>query len=106
MVPILLVVLSFVLTTPLAAEQQFAAAREQMVSELQAMAKTAQSREIDPAVLAAMREVPRHELVPEAVRHSAYANHPLPIGYEQSISQPYIVALMTTLAMPAKHHVV
>ena len=52
----------------------------------------------DPAVLAAMRTVPRHELVPAAVREEAYADHPLPIGYDQTISQPYIVALMTDLA--------
>ena len=52
----------------------------------------------NPAVLAAMRVVPRHELVPAAVREDAYADHPLPIGFEQTISQPYIVALMTDLA--------
>ncbi len=52
----------------------------------------------NPAVLAAMRVVPRHELVPLAVREDAYADHPLPIGFEQTISQPYIVALMTDLA--------
>jgi protein-L-isoaspartate(D-aspartate) O-methyltransferase len=52
----------------------------------------------DQAVLAAMRAVPRHELVPAAVREEAYADHPLPIGHDQTISQPYIVALMTDLA--------
>ena len=52
----------------------------------------------NPAVLAAMRAVPRHELVPAAVRDDAYGDHPLPIGFEQTISQPYIVALMTDLA--------
>ena len=49
----------------------------------------------DAKVLAAMRKVPRHELVPVSVRGSAYADHPLPIGHEQTISQPYIVAFMT-----------
>lgn len=49
----------------------------------------------DPRVLAAMREVPRHEFVPEPWRHLAYSDRPLPIGYEQTISQPYIVALMS-----------
>jgi protein-L-isoaspartate(D-aspartate) O-methyltransferase len=49
----------------------------------------------DPAVIAAMRNVPRHEFVPEEYLAQAYANHPLPIGYGQTISQPYIVALMT-----------
>ena len=42
-----------------------------------------------------MRKVPRHQLVPPEVRDSAYRDHPLPIGYGQTISQPYIVALMT-----------
>jgi len=52
----------------------------------------------DPALLAAMRKVPRHELVPAAVQGDAYADHALPIGFDQTISQPYIVALMTSLA--------
>jgi len=49
----------------------------------------------DGRVLAAMREVPRHELVPANVRAMAYWDTPLPIGLEQTISQPYIVAYMT-----------
>ncbi len=49
----------------------------------------------DPRVLAAMRDVPRHEFVPEEWAHLAYSDRPLPIGYEQTISQPYIVALMS-----------
>jgi protein-L-isoaspartate(D-aspartate) O-methyltransferase len=49
----------------------------------------------DPAVLAAMETVPRHEFVPAGYLSLAYENHPLPIGYGQTISQPYIVALMT-----------
>ncbi|HUS63828.1 MAG TPA: protein-L-isoaspartate(D-aspartate) O-methyltransferase [Kofleriaceae bacterium] len=56
----------------------------------------------DPGVLAAMRAVPRHELVPDAVRELAYEDHPLPIGWNQTISQPYIVALMTELANVAR----
>ncbi len=51
----------------------------------------------DSATLAAMRTVPRHEFVPEDRRHQAYADRPLPIGYNQTISQPYIVAYMTEL---------
>ena len=51
----------------------------------------------DQDVLAAMERVPRHEFVPEDLRRQAYADHPLPIGYGQTISQPYIVALMTEL---------
>ena len=49
----------------------------------------------DPAVIEAMRIVPRHEFVPSEYLDLAYANQPLPIGYGQTISQPYIVALMT-----------
>lgn len=49
----------------------------------------------DPAVLAAMEAVPRHRFVPEEWQDLAYRDHPLPIGYGQTISQPYIVALMT-----------
>jgi protein-L-isoaspartate(D-aspartate) O-methyltransferase len=51
----------------------------------------------DPAVLAAMRSVPRHLFVPEDVREAAYHDTPLPIGESQTISQPYIVALMSEL---------
>lgn len=51
----------------------------------------------DEAVLDAMAKVPRHAFVPEAIRDFAYINRPLPIGYEQTISQPVIVASMTDL---------
>ncbi|HEV2079457.1 MAG TPA: protein-L-isoaspartate(D-aspartate) O-methyltransferase [Allosphingosinicella sp.] len=73
--------------------------RELMVLTIENMAATAGTRHnrIDAKVLAAMRRVPRHLLVPEEVRDQAYRNTPLPIGYEQTISQPYIVALMTDL---------
>jgi protein-L-isoaspartate(D-aspartate) O-methyltransferase len=49
----------------------------------------------DPAVLAAMRTVPRHEFIPEPERSRAYVDHPVPIGSDQTISQPYMVAVMT-----------
>jgi protein-L-isoaspartate(D-aspartate) O-methyltransferase len=49
----------------------------------------------DPRVLEAMRKVQRHLFVDEALRDQAYSDHPLPIGDKQTISQPYIVALMT-----------
>jgi protein-L-isoaspartate(D-aspartate) O-methyltransferase len=51
----------------------------------------------DRRVLDAMRKVPRHLFVDEALRERAYGDHPLPIGEQQTISQPYIVALMTAL---------
>ncbi len=55
----------------------------------------------DPQVLAAMNELPRHLFVPEAMRQHAYEDAALPIGYGQSISQPYIVARMSELLEPA-----
>lgn len=54
----------------------------------------------DPRVLAAMRSVPRHRFVPEALRSEAYSDRPLPIGEGQTISQPTIVAMMTHLLEP------
>ncbi|MGH9840877.1 MAG: protein-L-isoaspartate(D-aspartate) O-methyltransferase [Blastocatellia bacterium] len=50
------------------------------------------------AVLAAMKKAPRHRFVPESYRHLAYADHPLPIGQDQTISQPFIVAYMSEAA--------
>ena len=52
---------------------------------------------LDERVMRAMGKVPRHEFVPIEVQAYAYANRPLPIGYEKTISQPFIVALMTDL---------
>ncbi len=52
----------------------------------------------DESVLAAMRRVPRHEFVPGAMRDQAYQDSPLSIGFGQTISQPYVVALMTQLS--------
>lgn len=52
---------------------------------------------MDERALAAMERVPRHFFVPERVRHMAYEDMPLPIGQDQTISQPYIVALMVSL---------
>jgi protein-L-isoaspartate(D-aspartate) O-methyltransferase len=51
-----------------------------------------------------MNSTPRHEFVPSHLQDSAYENRPLPIGYGQTISQPYIVALMTDLLKPQKSH--
>jgi len=59
----------------------------------------------DENVLRAMRNVPRHLFVSEKRRGSAYGDFPLSIGYGQTISQPYIVALMTELLKPGKDHI-
>ncbi len=56
----------------------------------------------NPEVLRVMRETPRHLFVPEALRSFAYLDQPLPIGSGQTISQPYIVAVMTELLQPDK----
>ena len=55
---------------------------------------------VDARVLAAMRKVPRERFVPENLRDRSYGDHPLPIGYDQTISQPYIVAFMTEQLRP------
>ena len=60
--------------------------------------------EIDPKVMDAIGRVLRHEFVPPELAGSAYENRPLRIGYGQTISQPYIVALMTHLIAPETHH--
>jgi protein-L-isoaspartate(D-aspartate) O-methyltransferase len=70
----------------------FARARELMIQK-QIIARGVR----DPRVLAAMREVPRHLFVDPAYENQAYEDHPIPIGQGQTISQPYIVALMTEL---------
>ncbi|MGQ9606857.1 MAG: protein-L-isoaspartate(D-aspartate) O-methyltransferase [Thermogutta sp.] len=76
-------------------DDEFLAARRRMVEEQLA------ARDIhDPRVLDAMLRVPRHRFVPEALAAEAYDDHPLSIGHGQTISQPYIVALMTQLAAP------
>jgi protein-L-isoaspartate(D-aspartate) O-methyltransferase len=68
-----------------------------MVSEQIADSPDGRRRVDDAAVRAALCAVPRHAFVPENVRSQAYADSPLPIGHGQTISQPYIVALMTDL---------
>jgi protein-L-isoaspartate(D-aspartate) O-methyltransferase len=73
-------------------ESEFARARQRMVQQ------QLEVRDIrDARVLNAMRKVPRHQFVPRESRQHAYADAPLPIGHSQTISQPYIVALMTQL---------
>ena len=60
----------------------------------------------DPRVLDALRAVPRHRFVPDDLRHAAYDDGPLPIGHGQTISQPYIVAVMTEQLAPEPDDVV
>jgi len=88
---IILAVLAGLLITPqLRAADIFQEQRRTMV------VRDIQGRGVqDRQVLAAMGKVPRHLLVDERQRHDAYADHPLPIGEGQTISQPYVVAIMT-----------
>jgi protein-L-isoaspartate(D-aspartate) O-methyltransferase len=87
---------------PARAEANDVAARHEMVRvvELEVMMLSAETGigELDPRVLDAMREVPRHAFVPEALRAYAYGNHPLPVSPEQNIAAPVLAALMTHLA--------
>lgn len=75
--------------------------RQAMVEKVAAMARTlgvGTGREtVDPRVLGVLGRLPRHEFVPLPLRARAYENRPLPIGHGQTISQPYIVAVMTDL---------
>lgn len=80
---------------------QYAEQRERLLDEIKAdFAMTGVEtgkRELSVAVYQAVAKVPRHEFVPAQQRSRAYLNRPLPIGYGQTVSQPYIVALMTEL---------
>jgi protein-L-isoaspartate(D-aspartate) O-methyltransferase len=90
-----------------AAADREADARLDMVRTIEVIARQssggATATTLDAGVLEAMRRVPRHAFVPASQRELAYTNRPLPIGYGQTISQPYIVALMTDLLRLAQH---
>jgi protein-L-isoaspartate(D-aspartate) O-methyltransferase len=101
--------LALLLAAETPAQDRWAEQRAQLVSELRAYARDAgdvAEGGFAPEVLRAIAMVPRHEFVPEGERSRAYLNQPLPIGHGQTISQPYIVALMTHLMQPARDHVV
>jgi protein-L-isoaspartate(D-aspartate) O-methyltransferase len=82
----------------------YAQARQQLVEAIEQDALDTSlyldKEALDPRVMAAIARVPRHEFVPTAQRPYAYDNRPLPIGHGQTISQPYIVALMSDLIKP------
>jgi len=89
------------------AQNDRAAERRRMIDEIEALSRlvAGETRRsaLDPRVLAAMAKVPRHEFVLPMQRHAAYRNRPLSIGSGQTISQPYIVALMTDLLALKPH---
>jgi protein-L-isoaspartate(D-aspartate) O-methyltransferase len=86
---------------PARAQDQWTAARQEMVRDIERLtAETAAAtgrRALDPKVMAAMAKVPRHLFVPPGQQPYGYDNRPLPIGFGQTVSQPYIVAVMTDL---------
>ena len=95
--------------TATADDDPFAGARAAMVRAVALDAeRTAEwigKEELSPRVMEAMGRVPRHLFVPPDLEDLGYLNRPLPIGYGQTISQPYIVALMTDLLEPQPDHV-
>ncbi len=87
-----------------AAANDYAAERQALVREIRANVRETSEyigqSSLDERVMRVMAEVPRHEFVPASLQDDAYENRPLPIGHGQTISQPYIVALMTELVSP------
>jgi len=84
--------------------------RRQLVDEVRADVQTTRRElgrdALDPSVLEALGRVPRHEFVPQALRQHAYQNRPLPIGHGQTISQPFMVGIMTqTVQLEPAHRV-
>ena len=91
-----------------AAAQDFAAERRRMVEDIAALVRETRAEigkaAFDERVMSVLARVPRHEFVPADRVSYAYQNRPLPIGHGQTISQPYIVALMTDLARVQPDH--
>jgi protein-L-isoaspartate(D-aspartate) O-methyltransferase len=89
---------------------KWTAARANMVRTIERhgryVGSALQGRSLDARVLKVVGAVPRHLFIPRGLRHRAYADRPLPIGFGQTISQPFIVALMTHLAAVGRGDVV
>ena len=99
--PVIACLACLAVAVPGIADDTYHDARMTMVKEIEddvRRTSLALDREsLDSRVMDAMAAVPRHRLIPEDMRGSAYENRPLPIGHGQTISQPYIVAIMTDL---------
>jgi protein-L-isoaspartate(D-aspartate) O-methyltransferase len=96
--------LCLVVAWPVSAQEQVeerAAMVSTIVAGVEEIGGGGVPKRLQPAVLAAMGRVPRHDFVPDDIKALAYQDRPLPIGYGQTISQPLIVALMTDLLRPA-----
>ena len=89
-----------------AADDPYAVKRAAMIKEIEDDVRTGygnlEKESLDEYVINALGSVPRHEFVPRNMRDAAYENRPLPIGHGQTISQPYIVAIMTNLLQVGK----
>ena len=94
---ILLFALLVLLFSELVIADEYRLQRQQMIADIEdglsTTAKYINKKSFNTDVMRAMAEIPRHEFVPQDIRFRAYENLPLPIGYGQTISQPYIVAL-------------
>lgn len=98
--------LILLIPTPAAWADDFTAQRKALIEEVREYARRDYPPGVEESVLQAMMRVERHEFVPEKSRSQAYRNHPLPIGHGQTISQPYIVAVMTDLLKISPDHTV
>jgi protein-L-isoaspartate(D-aspartate) O-methyltransferase len=100
--------LSTLIGAPPAVAQDFASERRRMVEDITALDRQTSAEigrpALDERVISVLAQVPRHKFVPADQVASAYENRPLPIGHGQTISQPYIVALMTDLARAQPDH--
>jgi protein-L-isoaspartate(D-aspartate) O-methyltransferase len=103
--PILLIC---IWTPSTGALEDYASARRQMIELIEQDVRETSiyldKSHLDPRVIEVIAEVPRHQFVPAELSGRAYENRPLPIGHGQTISQPYIVAIMTDLIAPRSEH--
>ena len=103
----LVICLCCVLYGPFLSADAYVTARQELVQiiedDVRATSAYLGQKTLDPRVLTAIATVPRHEFVPMKLRSLAYVNRPLPIGHGQTISQPYIVAIMTELLRVESH---
>ncbi len=99
-------VLFLLFVVPQAAAEDYAKARQRLLRQIATDVRSTSvylgNERLDERVLTALATVKRHEFVAKPLRPLAYQNRPLPIGYGQTISQPYIVAIMTDLIKPAQ----
>ena len=107
---LLLCIIMSVLDSTVNAKEDFARERKNMMAEIRETVRYTRDytgkKSLDEGVMAVMARIPRHEFIPEGLWRYAYENRPLPIGDGQTISQPYIVALMTDLAAVGKDSIV